>query len=276
MIKRKRVSEQDVTDLLVACRRRCCLCYYLDNKRGRRKGQIAHLNRRADDSRPENLAWLCLKHHDEYDSTTRQSKGLGQREVRTYRDMLVGVFKDAPPPPKDDAAANAAEVLIELGRESEPPAKRHWRFPLWLTPDRPELFAYTAPGADGICAIERIDLPDGRVVAACNEVRGNPGKSITNAAEHIFEQFCARFGLAADQVVWLEHYDDMDEEEWRRVFFRRGAGGRLMPRWVTMTPRLWKELGLSPKESQTRQASPWLETRLDKHFPWPPGDPSAD
>jgi hypothetical protein len=35
-----------------------------------------------------NLAFLCLRHHDQYDSRTSQSKGLTKDEVRTYRDRL--------------------------------------------------------------------------------------------------------------------------------------------------------------------------------------------
>src|SRR4051812_21277272 len=51
---------------------------------------IEDLNQDRADHRFANLAWLCFDHHDEYDSTTRQSKGSTAREVRTHRDKLLG------------------------------------------------------------------------------------------------------------------------------------------------------------------------------------------
>src|SRR5207245_8498279 len=36
----------------------------------------------------DNLAFLCLTHHDQYDSTTSQSKGLKETEVRHFRSEL--------------------------------------------------------------------------------------------------------------------------------------------------------------------------------------------
>lgn len=52
------------------------------------KGQIAHLDHDNEHSDFENLAWLCLNHHDEYDGRTSVSKGLKESEVREYRDLL--------------------------------------------------------------------------------------------------------------------------------------------------------------------------------------------
>ena len=50
-----------------------------------KKGQIAHLDRDPSNSDPDNLAFLCLEHHDEYDSRPSQSKGLTIEEVKRYR-----------------------------------------------------------------------------------------------------------------------------------------------------------------------------------------------
>jgi hypothetical protein len=41
----------------------------------------------------ENLAWLCLEHHDAYDSRTSQSKGMTEGELRRYRDELVSLVR---------------------------------------------------------------------------------------------------------------------------------------------------------------------------------------
>jgi hypothetical protein len=36
----------------------------------------------------DNLAWLCLSHHDQYDSVRRQTKRLTLEEVKSYREQL--------------------------------------------------------------------------------------------------------------------------------------------------------------------------------------------
>jgi hypothetical protein len=74
--------------VLHLCRRRCCLCYGLRNDLSEKQGQIAHLDRIANHNEIENLAFLCLPHHDQYDSRTSQSKGLTGREVKHFRQDL--------------------------------------------------------------------------------------------------------------------------------------------------------------------------------------------
>jgi len=74
--------------VLTKSRRRCCLCFWLDGIDDPVKGQIAHVNKDRSDSKEENLAFLCLRHHDEYDSIPSQSKGLREKEVRHWREEL--------------------------------------------------------------------------------------------------------------------------------------------------------------------------------------------
>jgi hypothetical protein len=262
--KRKKLATAVVERLLVACRRRCCLCYFIGGDRSVRKGQIAHLNKRADDDRIENLVYLCFDHHDEFDSMTSQSKGLTEGEVRTWRDRLVAELETTPEP----SNAVTTQIATEVATSGDAHRGRKWLFPLWLTADRLELFAYSAPGADGICAIERIDLPDGRIAIACIEMPGNPGRSITNSAEHIFEQVCETFELDPAQVVWLENYECLDRDAWRRVSFN----GEDTPTWTTMTPDMWSALSLSPKKRVTASRTGALRSKIRKHFPWPPDD----
>ncbi|EGQ8062094.1 hypothetical protein KB973_004707 [Vibrio parahaemolyticus] len=87
--KRKKPSDPDVAQLLVATRRRCCLCYFLENDERRKKVQIAHINQKRSDSDVSNLVPLCLDHHDEYDSKTRQSKNITVHELKMYKEMLI-------------------------------------------------------------------------------------------------------------------------------------------------------------------------------------------
>lgn len=92
MASRKKISDSTQTDVLVQSRRRCCLCFGLDRDEGIKKGQIAHLDGDRTNNSNENLAFLCLEHHDEFDSTTSQSKGLLVSEVKKYREELYYHF----------------------------------------------------------------------------------------------------------------------------------------------------------------------------------------
>lgn len=104
-----------------------------------------------------------------------------------------------------------------------------WRFPLHPVANQPELFAYKARnGKDGVCLIERIDLPDERIVVACIEIAGNPGCSITNSMEDLCFQVGERFDIPADRLVWLEHYDYYPRE-WHKVIFGQTVQVQFLP-----------------------------------------------
>lgn len=85
---RKRLRANIEEAVLVQSRRRCSICFGLNRDIGVKVGQIAHLDRKNSNDALANLAFLCVEHHDAYDSTTRQSKGFRAREVRTYRAEL--------------------------------------------------------------------------------------------------------------------------------------------------------------------------------------------
>jgi hypothetical protein len=86
---RKAVPQETQVKVLAACRRRCAICFGLHRDTGIKRGQIAHLDRDAANSSFDNLVFLCLSHHDEYDSKTSQSKGFTPDEVRRFRQELV-------------------------------------------------------------------------------------------------------------------------------------------------------------------------------------------
>lgn len=272
---RSHIPRDIAANVAMLVRRRCCLCWHLDDKKDARKGQIAHLNRKRDDHRLSNLVWLCLDHHDDYDGRTSQSKNYMELEVRRYRNLLIKEFGKAPPDPADDLPSQEMPAAA-VDAETKPRSRlnRPWRFPLYQVADQPELFAFTARNSDGVCQIERVHLPDGRILIVCVEIAGNPGTSITNAAEDIADQVCARFGIPPGRLVWLEHYADAEPREWRLVTFSHDDDqGFTDPEWIKMTPKRWRELRVSPRK-------PWphdgyrLSSRLTKHFPWPPADGS--
>ncbi|MGR3640102.1 hypothetical protein [Alterinioella nitratireducens] len=88
MSSRKRVLTGIEAQVLMLSRRRCCVCFGLNRDAALKAGQIAHIDKDNSNNSLTNLAFLCLDHHDEYDSVTSQRKGLTKHEVLQYRDEL--------------------------------------------------------------------------------------------------------------------------------------------------------------------------------------------
>lgn len=97
MVKRKKIPPKVESEVLVKSARRCCLCYGLHGDFSERKGQIAHVDQNRSNRTSDNLVFLCLEHHDAYDSKTSQSKGIRKQEILLYRDILyTDVVKQLP------------------------------------------------------------------------------------------------------------------------------------------------------------------------------------
>jgi hypothetical protein len=90
---RKPILPEVQRAVLTKSRRRCALCFHLEQDIGLKKGQVAHLDRRRSNNDEDNLAWLCLDHHSEYDSTTSQHKNYTIDEVKQARQALYGWVK---------------------------------------------------------------------------------------------------------------------------------------------------------------------------------------
>lgn len=111
---RKNVPVDTQTEVLTRSRRRCSFCYFVDGNETEVQGQIAHLDHDPNNNDFDNLAFLCLKHHDRYDSKTSVSKGLSAGEVKHYRDRLYAQFKS-----EGSASAKAAETPIAQPEKPE-------------------------------------------------------------------------------------------------------------------------------------------------------------
>jgi hypothetical protein len=85
-----RVPISDITaaNVFIKSRRRCCFCYYFDNDLTQKEGQLAHVDRDHSNSVEENLAYLCLSHHDQYDTRRRQTRNLTELELLNARRLL--------------------------------------------------------------------------------------------------------------------------------------------------------------------------------------------
>lgn len=276
---RKPIPQDVQNKVLTVSRRRCCLCVFLAGKDIPVNGQLAHLNRDASDAKFENMVYLCLQHHDDYDTVRRQTKNLTLAEVRHWRDKLYERYskKDAiekgdivePRAGREYSSVSGYDAVIANPENHLDHLDDPWRFPLWLNGNEPVLFAYKA-AFDGVCLIERINLPDGRIVVACIQVLGNPGTSITNAVESIVLQVCDRFDIPADKLVWLEHYEDLKPDEWRMVTFGTipPKGNFDNPSWGTMTPAMWANLKLRPRKRLESEVGEY-RSMLRKQFYWP-------
>jgi len=76
------------TEISMKSRRRCCLCVYLLGDKRVKRLQLAHIDHNRANNSPENLAPLCLEHHDEYDTKWSQSKGITTQELKSYNKTL--------------------------------------------------------------------------------------------------------------------------------------------------------------------------------------------
>ncbi|RZJ13223.1 MAG: hypothetical protein EOO54_20130, partial [Haliea sp.] len=87
-MSRKPISAEIQARLLAESRRRCAICFGLNGALNVKRGQLAHLDKDPSNSSPENIIFLCLEHHDEYDSSTSQSKNLTKGEILEYQKQL--------------------------------------------------------------------------------------------------------------------------------------------------------------------------------------------
>ena len=62
------------------------------------------------------------------------------------------------------------------------------------------------PTGTGFCGLESRPLADGRLLVVAYEYPDNPGRSVTNAAEDIAQQFGEAAGVEVSRLVWVESY----------------------------------------------------------------------
>jgi len=90
---RKKPSTESQTAVLIKSARRCVLCFHLRGKLTETLGQIAHIDRNRTNGAEDNLAWMCLRHHSQYDSTNRQHKNYTPAEVKKARLKLYAAIE---------------------------------------------------------------------------------------------------------------------------------------------------------------------------------------
>ena len=119
-------------DVLIASRRRCAICFGLDGDLAEKDGQLAHIDQNPANSKGTNLLFLCLPHHNKYDSTTKQSKSYTAREVRHYRAKLYELV-EMTPPENWPSVTNSKPSTKRGGRQSKSPEQYEKRMHLYRT-----------------------------------------------------------------------------------------------------------------------------------------------
>lgn len=113
---RRPIPQEILTTILVSSARRCCLCFGLNGDFEQKQGQIAHVDHVSANPSFDNLAFLCLNHHDQYDGQTRQSKGFTIEELKAYRDLLYREVERRRNSPGGIDAVNAeGKILYDAG-----------------------------------------------------------------------------------------------------------------------------------------------------------------
>jgi len=93
MNTRRKIPEEIEKEVLIRSKRRCCLCFGLNNDIDIKKGQIAHIDQNREYHSEDNLVFLCFDHHDQFDSRTSQSKNYTGKEIKHYRHLLYAHFQ---------------------------------------------------------------------------------------------------------------------------------------------------------------------------------------
>lgn len=130
--QRKKAPKPTVADVLVNFGRRCPLCFGLHSDASVKQGQIAHLDGDRTNDDENNLAFLCLAHHDLYDTVTSQSKGIELSEVRIYIERLkeyVATMRSGAWP---DSISTAASPRNASAPRGSTPAEYQLRLPIYV------------------------------------------------------------------------------------------------------------------------------------------------
>ncbi len=112
---RRKTPQPTETEVITRSRRRCCICFGLHRDIAVKRGQIAHLDQDPSNFTKDNLAFLCLPHHDQYDSKTSQSKHFTINEVKWYRKELYEHLETQhAAPPSMDLRSRDLDALTRL------------------------------------------------------------------------------------------------------------------------------------------------------------------
>lgn len=133
-MSRKSIPPKIQAEVLHSSRRRCPLCFSYDFDDGVKHGQIAHIDQNSANNARENLVFLCLKHHDEYDSSTSQSKGITKEELVKCNAELIDFLSQSTLKPRavfnSEQDSEADRPVRTTAKESVSPEVYKIRIPI--------------------------------------------------------------------------------------------------------------------------------------------------
>ncbi|MGA9040786.1 MAG: hypothetical protein WB421_09645 [Terriglobales bacterium] len=119
-MNRKSFAGAIETEVLIRCLRRCALCFALAGDTSVKRGQLAHIDRNPVNASKENAAFLCMPHHDEYDSTSRQTKRITPTELKAHQESLhnylesPGAWLETRKPHRKRSKVKPERISLEL------------------------------------------------------------------------------------------------------------------------------------------------------------------
>jgi hypothetical protein len=243
--KRKKTSTATETSVLTKSKRRCAMCYHLEGIDTQKKGQIAHLDQNPSNCAEHNLAWLCLEHHSEYDSTTKQHKNYTEAEVKKWRDDLYAAL----------AAATATTPTVippslptrtELQRQRDIQMLGHILRPIdWPTID------------EHVSEIPRVIV--GRIIHFWEGFHAVVKGSLFHLYDPVLKREVLKLYDSWDTTVrYGEHYDDLSNGN---HIFRRPVNRPL----TSVEERDWKII--EQAAVQLRESKAALLHHLREHYP---------
>ncbi len=133
-MSRKHVSQEIRAEVMIRSRRRCAMCFGLHRDCAEKRGQVAHIDRDSENDHIQNLIYLCLFHHDAYDTSTKQSAGFTPSEVRAYCAELYAFVANTFPSAVEGSSVTfmrseaqpheidpvEAELLVSIGVDPQP------------------------------------------------------------------------------------------------------------------------------------------------------------
>lgn len=165
MNSRKKLTQDVQTEVLVASRRRCCICFGLHGDLTfKPQGQLAHVDRDPANSDADNLAFMCLEHHDWFDTRPSQSKGPTPEEARRYRNELYHELRkrdeqSGPELPADVALPVSGATGFEPVRVDDDRLTMLWKL-------RREPSEWLERDVEGMTPLQLMEILDGPFHAA--------------------------------------------------------------------------------------------------------------
>jgi hypothetical protein len=91
---RKPIPGTIQASVLIESRRRCAMCFHLDEDLSVKDGQLAHIDRDRGNAADANLVFLCLVHHNQYDARPSQAKRWLPAELTEIKRRFLQAITD--------------------------------------------------------------------------------------------------------------------------------------------------------------------------------------